>query len=108
MENNRNAAVDSYAKQTREYPIGSVVRAVSGRGAGNLYVVADTDGDKYVWLCDGKYRKIKNPKRKNIKHVELKRPADVEMTSMIENRIDVLDSEIRKFIKRVRDGGASD
>ena len=107
MENNRNAAVDSYAKQTREYPIGSVVRAVSGRGAGNLYVVADTDGDKYVWLCDGKYRRIKNPKRKNIKHVEMERPADGEMTSMIEDRIDVLDSEIRKFIKKVRDGRAA-
>ena len=107
LENNRNAAADSCAKQTRNYPIGSVVRAVSGRGAGNLYIVVGTDGDKYAWLCDGKYRKIKNPKRKNIKHVEMERPADGEMTSMIENRIDVLDSEIRKFIKKVRDGRAA-
>ena len=107
LENNRNAAADSCAKQTRNYLIGSVVRAVSGRGAGNLYIVVGTDGDKYAWLCDGKYRKIKNPKRKNIKHIELECPADVEMTSMIENRIDVLDSEIRKFIKKVRDRGAA-
>lgn len=108
LENNKNAPAVSDMKHARDYSVGSVVRAVSGRGAGNLYIVVGMDGDKYAWLCDGKYRRIKNPKRKNIKHVEMERPADGEMTSMIEDRIDVLDSEIRKFIKRVRDGGASD
>ena len=48
---------------------GSVVLARCGRDAGRYFLVARTEGD-YVYLVDGKTRKVANPKKKKRKHVE--------------------------------------
>ena len=47
---------------------GDLVVCTAGREKDRLMCVADYDG-KYVYVCDGKERKLDNPKRKNPKHV---------------------------------------
>ena len=47
---------------------GDLVVCTSGREKDRLMCVAEFDG-KYVYVCDGKERKLNNPKRKNPKHV---------------------------------------
>ena len=47
---------------------GDLVVCTSGREKDRLMCVAEFDG-KYVYVCDGKERKLVNPKRKNPKHV---------------------------------------
>lgn len=51
--------------------IGQVVKSNSGRDKNNLYIVTNVLKNGYVELVDGKYRKIKNPKRKNARHLEI-------------------------------------
>ncbi len=47
---------------------GQVISSVAGRDKG--YLMAVTDYDKnYVYVCDGKERRLAQPKRKNPKHV---------------------------------------
>ena len=50
--------------------LGGVAISLSGRDKGRLYMIVKIDGDK-VFLCDGKYRTLENPKPKNLKHVRL-------------------------------------
>ena len=49
---------------------GQVVKSLSGRDKGCLYVVTEFT-ENAVFVADGKRRKLSNPKRKNIKHVRL-------------------------------------
>lgn len=48
---------------------GTIVRSLSGHDAGDLFYVADMEGD-FLFLADGKRRKLSRLKRKRRKHVE--------------------------------------
>ena len=48
--------------------IGSVVKALAGREKNSFYVAVGIH-DGFVFIADGKERKIQKPKRKNIKHI---------------------------------------
>ena len=52
--------------------LGEFVYATKGRDSGKCFIVI-TAKDNYLYLCDGKSRKVSNPKKKKIKHVLLKR-----------------------------------
>ncbi len=51
-----------------EFCKGDLVLCNAGREKNRLMCVSAFDG-KYVYLCDGKERRLDNPKRKNPKHV---------------------------------------
>lgn len=47
---------------------GQVIKSTAGRDKGYRMAVISYDG-KFVYVCDGKERRLGNPKRKNPKHV---------------------------------------
>lgn len=47
-----------------------VVVSLAGHDAGTLYVVTGTQGERLL-LCDGRLRKLENPKGKSPKHVRI-------------------------------------
>ena len=49
--------------------LGDLVLSKAGRDGGEVFLVVDVDGD-YLKIVDGKIRKIYNPKKKKIKHLE--------------------------------------
>ena len=51
-----------------EFCKGDLVVCTAGREKDRLMCVAEFDG-KYVYVCDGKERKLVSPKRKNPKHI---------------------------------------
>ena len=46
-----------------------IVRSLSGHDKDQLFCVLALDGS-FVLLADGKRRRVENPKRKNMKHVQ--------------------------------------
>ena len=50
--------------------VGKIVYSLSGRDKGKYLVVINCDNN-YVFVADGKERKLQSPKRKNIKHISL-------------------------------------
>ena len=68
----------------RDMKKGMVVISKSGRDKGRSFVVFETD-DRYVWLADGKLRKIEAPKKKNIKHLQ-KTNMFIEIESITGNK----------------------
>lgn len=67
-----------------EYRIGQVVRSKAGRDNGEAFVVVGTE-DNYVYIADGATRKLENPKRKKIKHIQGSYNVSEEIAAEIEN-----------------------
>lgn len=73
----------------------SLVVSKAGRDQGQLFYVIDTD-EQYVYLVDGKSRKLEKPKRKKRKHVEQVPRTESRIAEKIRNGEKVLNSELRK------------
>ena len=48
---------------------GLIVKSMAGHDAGKYFVVLSDDG-RFLYLADGKERKLSSPKKKNRRHVE--------------------------------------
>lgn len=55
----------------KEWPIevGRIVRSKAGRDAGRYFVITALDGKEFVFVADGRKRRIEAPKRKRVKHL---------------------------------------
>ena len=73
----------------------SLIVSKAGRDKGQLFYVVDTD-DQYVYLADGKSRKLEKPKRKKRKHIEQIPRTESRIAEKIRNGEKVLNSELRK------------
>ena len=73
----------------------SLIVSKAGRDQGQLFYVIDTD-EQYVYLVDGKSRKLEKPKRKKRKHVEQVPRTESRIAEKIRNGEKVLNSELRK------------
>lgn len=51
-----------------EFQKGLVVRSLSGHDKGGFFVILERDS-KFAIICDGKRRKLENPKKKNLIHL---------------------------------------
>ena len=51
-----------------EFVSGMVVISSAGHDDGGWFVVTGADG-RYVYIADGKERRLASPKKKNIKHI---------------------------------------
>lgn len=72
---------------------GSLVYSIAGRDKGNLFLALKCEKD-YVLLADGDLRKVENPKRKKLKHVN---KTNTVLELDFEN---ISNSDIRKLLKK--------
>lgn len=78
---------------------GQLVFSIAGRDKGRAYLVMGFDNAAYgtfVYVADGKYRKVQCPKRKNIKHLKATKLKDREIGSQIETGSSLSNVEVRK------------
>ena len=72
-----------------------VVISTAGRDEGTLFYVVNTE-ENFVFIADGKHRKIENPKRKKLKHVRKVTRTESNVALKIRNGGTVLNSELRR------------
>ena len=72
-----------------------VVVSLAGRDKGQLFFVLDTD-DLFVYIADGKGRRLAQPKRKKRKHVRKLPQPESRFAEKIRNGDKVLNSELRR------------
>lgn len=65
-----------------------IVRALAGREE-NRFMVVVSEKDGYVYLADGKERKLTAPKKKNIKHVAFTN-AETELDNLTDKGLRML------------------
>lgn len=71
----------------------------AGHDIGQMYVIIKEDAD-FVYLADGKYKKLDNPKKKNKKHIQIvKAGADEALAKKLKEQMTVYDEEIKRAIK---------
>ena len=66
---------------TKYYCRGAVVMAIAGREQNEIFIVSKVDGN-YAYLINGKTRPLENPKKKNIKHLQLLCRSDIANIDM--------------------------
>ena len=76
---------------------GDVVRSAAGHDRGDLFLVCRAEGD-FLWLADGKRRKIETPKKKRRKHVVSTGVWTHPAIDCLRNGEPVLDSDIRRAL----------
>ena len=72
-----------------------IVISLAGRDKDQLFYVIEIE-DNYVFLADGKGRKLENPKRKKLKHVRRVSRTETRVAVKIQNGDKVLNSELRR------------
>ena len=75
--------------------IGQIVNVKRGRDRDSLMVVVKVE-DGYLFLVDGRRRKLEKPKRKNIKHVS---PTKVIVNLIPDCGRSLQDADIRKALR---------
>lgn len=83
--------------EVSDIAISDIVVSVSGRDSGKHFFVVSRD-DIYAMLCDGKSRRVENPKRKKIKHIRFESKSDCRTALKLKNGAKVTNSEIRRAL----------
>lgn len=79
-----------------EYRVGQIVRSKAGRDNTTAYVVVRVDGD-YVYVADGAARRLENPKKKKIKHIQGSYSISNEIAELI-NSGKAENYQLRRFL----------
>lgn len=79
--------------------IGRVVMAKAGRDKGKYFVVVGVVDEDHVWIANGTTRTVDKPKKKKLKHLEVKPHFMVELKEKIVKGHKIFDGEIRKNIE---------
>ena len=74
--------------------IGCFATSIAGHDHNNIYVIIDAD-DEYVYFADGKIKKVDNPKKKKLKHVQLIKRTDDTITGRINDNAALTNEDIK-------------
>ena len=82
--------------------LGNVVKSIAGRDKGNYFVVVGIDEkENYIYLVDGNIRKVENPKKKKLKHIELTNYYDENLADRINKKRKITNQEVKRFLKEI-------
>ena len=73
---------------------GEFVYATAGRDKGKCFVILSVE-DEYLYLADGRARKVSTPKKKKVKHVEMTGDKDEFILAKLMQSGKVTNKEIR-------------
>ena len=78
--------------------IGQLVTSNAGRDKTDKYLVVGILKNEYLLLVNGRERKFRNPKQKNIRHVTVLNSIAQGVAEKIHSGLKVTDEEIRQAI----------
>ena len=86
------------AADIHELSIGQVVFSKSGRDRGFPFIIVAMEGN-FVWLADGKIRRLLKPKMKKRMHIQPVKSIDDEIKIKITERLYLTDADLRKSLE---------
>lgn len=81
--------------------LGQVVYSKAGRDEGRIFVVVGVVDENYVFVSDGDLRRLENPKKKKIKHLNLTELKVEAISQKLNAGIKITNAEIRKALAEV-------
>ena len=82
-----------------DYSPGRVVYSRMGRDRGRYFVVIERVDEDYVLIADGDLRRLSNPKKKKLKHLQSKPCRLDAIAEKLEAGQKVFDSEVRSALE---------
>jgi ribosomal protein L14E/L6E/L27E len=80
------------------YSIGEIVISKRGHDKGGAFVIVGVDGE-YLYLADGKLRKLAKPKKKKSMHVQNTNSVSTEAAVKLKEG-SLVDADLRKVLLR--------
>ena len=80
--------------------IGTLVHSIAGRDAGGYYLVVGFGEKNTVFLANGLNRPLKNPKKKNLRHLRIHQHGPAELAERI-RQCKARDDEIARAIREM-------
>lgn len=84
----------------KEIKKGQLVKSRAGRDKNRDYLVYAWD-DQYVFVVDGEYRRMTNPKKKNLNHLWYAEKVDRELNEKMNNNTKITNKDIRDALERL-------
>lgn len=84
--------------------LGQVVYSKAGRDEGRIFIITGIIDDKYVYVSDGDLRRLENPKKKKIKHLDITTLNIEFLAQKLSQGIKISNSDIRKALAGLKDG----
>jgi len=79
--------------------LGQIVISKAGKDKGNHFLVIDYK-KPFVYLCDGKRRRLDNPKKKKDKHIQTTNYIDNDVRSVLMTRCRMNNADVRKCLSK--------
>lgn len=79
--------------------MGQLVTSVAGRDQMQVYLVVGIKNNKILLLVNGRERKMANPKKKNIRHVNVLKSIAKGLAEKLQSGKKITDEEIRQAIQ---------
>lgn len=88
--------------------VGQLVRSMAGRDKGSFYLIYDVLDEAFVRVVNGDKKKLSNPKRKNIKHLEIFHVVADDIRQKFSTGETVTEANVLKAIKDLGDSHIKD
>lgn len=85
----------------QDISIGQIVVSAAGRDKGDKFVVLCIIDSQYVYISDGRTRKLEKPKKKKLKHLKKLKFVAEDIKDKLESGDKLSNSEIRKLLKSI-------
>ena len=85
--------------KVKEPVIGGLCQSLQGRDKDRYYLIKCIYPDNAVGVVDGNFKKLANPKKKNLKHVRLLPEKAESIAAKLAEGTKVFDTEIYSFLK---------
>ena len=80
------------------YELGQIVKSIAGRDMEQYFIVVQVD-EQYLYLVDGKSRRLEVPKKKKKKHVQITHGVAQGIADKLSNDDKLSNAEIRRSLK---------
>lgn len=79
--------------------IGRYAWSKAGRDEGRLFIITAIVDDNHVLLADGSLRRVDNPKKKKLRHLQILEDGADSVAEQLRNRRKPQDAELRDAIR---------
>ncbi|NLP00521.1 MAG: RNA-binding protein [Clostridiaceae bacterium] len=78
--------------------IGRYAWSKSGRDKDRLFIIIGIYDDQHVLIADGEYRRVENPKKKKLKHLNITNKIADEIQTIVTMKKKLLDADLQRAI----------
>ena len=87
-----------------DFRCGNIVLSKAGRDKGNYFIITKVVDTQFVEIADGDLRKVDNPKKKKIKHLEKTGKTSEKICEKIETGTKITNPDLKKELADYKTG----